>query len=241
MVLSLILLQVVTFVVILLVMRFLFASQLKNALNRLQVLHQESLEKEEVLNKELARAKVQVEAEISRAKEEAKLIVENARRNAEKLGLEASARAQAEAKKILGESTDKAKRLEAEILAGSEEKALTLALELIRFTLAQTDQKTLHTQLIDEFIEDLKKVDKEKLTVATDHAVVMTPQAMTPKEEEVLKAVLSSKLGVSVSLEEKVDASLVGGMIVKLGGLIIDASLKNKFNRALNALRLKKS
>ncbi|MBI5872841.1 MAG: F0F1 ATP synthase subunit delta [Candidatus Omnitrophica bacterium] len=241
MILSLILLQVVTFVVILLVMRFLFGSQLKSALNRLQVLHQDSLEKEEILNKELERAKTQVDAEIARAKEEAKLIVDTAKRNAEKLGLEASARAQAEAKKMLDESTDKAKRLEAEILASSEEKALTLAQELIRFTLAQTDQKALHTQLIDEFIEELKKVDKEKLTVATDHALVLTPQAMTSQEQQVLKAVLSSKLGIPVSLEEKVDVSIVGGMVVKLGGLIIDGSLKNKFNRALNALRLKKA
>jgi F0F1-type ATP synthase membrane subunit b/b' len=240
MILSLVLLQVVTFVVILLVMRFLFGSQLKSALNRLQVLHQDSLEKEEILNKELERAKTQVDAEIARAKEEAKLIVDTAKRNAEKLGLEASARAQAEAKKMLDDSADKAKRLEAEILASSEEKALTLAQELIRFTLAQTDQKTLHTQLIDEFIEDLKKVDKEKLTVATDRALVLTPQAMSPQEQQVLKTVLSSKLGIPVSLEEKVDASLVGGMVIKLGGLVIDGSLKNKFNKALNALRLKK-
>ena len=72
MVLQLIFIQVITFAVIVGILNFLFGSQLKIALNRLQVLHQESLEKEEILNKELERAKVQVQSEIARAKEEAR-------------------------------------------------------------------------------------------------------------------------------------------------------------------------
>ncbi len=46
---QLILLQIVTFAVLIAVLYFFFGNQLKVALNRLQVLHQESLEKEEVL------------------------------------------------------------------------------------------------------------------------------------------------------------------------------------------------
>ncbi|HAJ56313.1 MAG TPA: hypothetical protein DCL35_00925 [Candidatus Omnitrophica bacterium] len=217
-------------------MRVLFGSQLKMALNRLQVLHQDSLEKEEILNKELERAKTQVDAEISRAKEEAKLIVETAKRNAEKLGLEAAAKAQVEAKKMMADSEDKIKRREADILAGAEERSIVLAQELIRFTFTQADQKTLHVQLIEELIEELKKVEKERLSFMGDRAEVLTPIALTPQEKKALETVLSSKTGVELTLEEKVDDSLVGGMIIKLGGLIVDGSLKNKLNRALKAI-----
>lgn len=237
MVLSLILLQVITFVVILLVMRFLFGSQLKSALTRLQALHQESLEKEDVLNKELERARAQTEAEINRAKEEADLIIENAKRSAEKIGLEAGERTQGEAKKMVAEAVDKAKRIEAEIVASAEEKAVCLAQDLIRFTFAQEDQKTLHAQLIDRLIGELQKVDKERLAIRVDRAEVLTSLALTLEEKQNLEEVLTAKLGTPVTLEEKVDPSLVLGMVIKLGGLIIDGSLKNKLNRALNALR----
>jgi F0F1-type ATP synthase delta subunit len=237
MVLSLILLQVITFAVILFVLRFLFGSQLKIALTRLQTLHQESLEKESVLNKELERARTQVDAEIGRAKEEAKVIVDNAKRSAEKIGLEAGEQAQGEAKKMVAEAMERAKRMEAEIVASAEEKAVNLAQDLIRYTFAQDDQKTLHVQLIDQLITDLKDIDKERLTVRVDHAEVLTSLALTPEEKRELKEVLSAKMGTPVTLEEKIDESLVLGMVIKLGGFIIDGSLKNKLNRALNLLR----
>ncbi len=240
MVFSLILLQVVTFVVILLVMRFLFGSQLKIALNKLEVLHQDSLEKEEILNNELERAKKQSEAELSRAKEEAKLIVDTARRNAEKIASESEDRAQAEVKKLLADAADKAKRTEAEIVAGAEDKALKLSQELIRYTLSQSDQKTLQAQLVDEFIQDLEKVDKEKLVFPGKLAEISSAVALTAQQKEALIKALSSKTAKTISLEEKIDDTLVGGVVVKLGGLVIDASLKNKLKKALDAIRHKK-
>lgn len=237
MVLPLIILQVVTFVVIVLVMRFLFGSQLKIALNRLQVLHQDSLEKEEVLNKELERAKLQVDAEISRAKEEAKQIIEAAKRNSEKTAVEAIERAQVEAKRTIAETAEKAKRLEAEVLAQAEGKSIALAQELIKFVFAQKDLSNLHSQLIDELIEELEKIDKSRLVVHTDRAEIMVSQALTPKEKEKLKEVLSSKLGTAVNFDEKIDDSIIAGIVIRLGGLVIDGSLKNKFSRALSAIR----
>ncbi len=239
MVLSLIVLQVVTFVVIVLVMRLLFGSQLKIALNRLQVLHQESLEKEEVLNKELERAKAQAEAEISRAKEEAKQIIETAKRNSEKSSTEAVERAQAEAKRTIAESLEKSKRLEAEVLAQAESKSVTIAQELIRFVFTQDDLKILQSHLIDELIEELKNIDKAKLIVKTDKAEVVSSQALSSKEKENLKEVLSSKLGGNLSIEEKIDETLVAGIVIKLAGLVIDGSLKNKFNRAMGVIKKK--
>jgi len=179
MVLPLIILQVVTFIVIVLVMRFLFGSQLKIALNRLQVLHQESLEKEEILNKELERAKAQAEAEISRAKEEAKLIVDTAKRNSEKSTAEAIERAQLESKRTIAETVEKAKRLEAEVLAQAENKSVELAQELIKFVFSQKDLENLHSQLINELIDELGKVDRSRITVKTDRAEITSSQALS--------------------------------------------------------------
>lgn len=240
MILQLILIQIITFVVIIAVLRLLFGSQLKIALNRLQVLHQESLEKEEILNKELERAKVQSQSEIARAKEESKNILENARRNAEKITLAATEQAQLQSKKIITGASEKAKKLEDEILASAENKVVSLAQELIQYTFTSKGQELLHQQLIDELIEDLKNVDKAKLTVRADRAQVITSFALNPQEKQRLKEVLSSKLDYELFLEEKVDASLITGMIIKLGGLVIDGSLKNKLTRAIGALRLKK-
>ncbi len=239
MVLSLIVLQVVTFVVIVLVMRVLFGSQLKIALGRLQDLHQDSLEKEEILNKELERAKAAADAEIARAKDEAKRIVEHARHSAEKAALDAAERAQSEAKRAVAEAAERGKRMELEVLAGAESKAVDLARELIRYIFTQVDQRALHAQLNDELIEELKKVDKSRLAVHTDVAEVSSALALTPQEKQDLKAILESKLGQSMTIKETQDEALVAGLVIRLGGLVVDGSLKNKLNRALSALHQK--
>lgn len=241
MVWSLILIQVITFGVIIAVLRLLFGSQLKVALNRLQVLHQESLEKEEILNKELGRVRVQSESEIARSKEEAKRIIENARHSAEKITLEASERAQQQAKKTVVEAMEKAKKVEAEMMASAEEKAVALAQELITYAFSTKGQELLHAQLIDDLIEELKKVDKTRLAVKVDTVEVLTPLQLSLHEEARIKEILASKLGFEFKVLQKIEASLIVGMVIKLGGLVIDGSLKNKMAKAMNALKLSRA
>jgi len=238
---QLILLQVITFALLIAAGYFFFGNQLRIALNRLQVLHQESLEKEEILTKELERAKVQSQAEINRSKEEAKVILENARQNAEQIARAAAERSQHEAKKLVADAEEKIKRLQVEVAAGAEEKAVRLAQDLIQYTFSQEEQKSLHSHLIDELIEELKKVDKNRIAVKTDRAEVLTSIDLTPAEKQALKEVLVSKLGYELPVEEKRDPSLIFGIVIRLGGLVVDGSLKNKLSRAMSAMRMKQA
>ncbi|MEK7849456.1 MAG: F0F1 ATP synthase subunit delta [Candidatus Omnitrophota bacterium] len=241
MVWSLILIQVITFGVIIAVLRLLFGSQLKVALNRLQVLHQDSLEKEEILNKEIERVRVQSESEIVRSKEEAKRIIENARHSAEKITLEASEHAEQQAKKTIVEALEKAKKAEAEMMVSAEEKAVALAQELITCAFSTKGQELLHAQLIDDLIEELKKVDKTRLAVKVDTVEVFTPLQLSPQEEAKIEEILASKLSFEFKIAQKIEPSLIVGMVIKLGGLVIDGSLKNKMAKAMNALRMSRA
>ncbi len=241
MVWSLILIQVITFGVIIAVLRLLFGSQLKVALNRLQVLHQDSLEKEEILNKEIERVRVQSESEIARSKEEARRIIENARHSAEKITLEASEHAEQQAKKTVVEALEKTKKVEAEMMASAEEKAVALAQELITCAFSTKGQELLHAQLIDDLIEELKKVDKTRLAVKVDTVEVFTPLQLSPQEEAKIKEILASKLSFEFKIAQKIEPSLIVGMVIKLGGLVIDGSLKNKMAKAMNALRMSRT
>ncbi len=238
-ILQLILIQIATFVIIVIFLRFLFGSQLRAALNRLQVLHQESLEKEEILNKEIEKARIQAKNEIERSEQEAKIIIENAKKAAEAAAEEAAQAAQARADKMVEEALEKTKRLEAEVMATVEKRALELSAKLIQETFTTKGQEALHRQLIDELIDELAKVDRERLAVKVDRAEVVTSAELTTQEKEKIKKVLSSKLGFDVPVDESVDPSLIVGMMIKLGGLVADGSLRNKLGRAMASLSAK--
>lgn len=241
--LKLVLLQVATFVAIIILLRFFFGAQLKNALGRLQVLHQESLEKEEVLTKEIEKARVQAENEIARSKEAAKQMLEEARKTAEKSGLEAAEQAQAQAKKIISEAQERSKKIEAEVRTETEKKAVGLARELIGLIFSASGQERFHRELIDELIDNLSQVEREKLPAKVSRVEITTAIPLSPQEKQRILETLSSRFGQAVSIDENTDPGLMMGMVIKLGGLIIDGSLKNKLQKAmvsLNAMEAKK-
>ncbi|MCB1384399.1 MAG: F0F1 ATP synthase subunit delta [Nitratireductor sp.] len=64
---------------------------------------------------------------------------------------------------------------------------------------------------------------------------VASPLSATQKKE--LKAALKSAVGKEVAIDEKVDPSLLGGMIVKIGSRQIDTSLKTKLSSLKLALK----
>ena len=59
-------------------------------------------------------------------------------------------------------------------------------------------------------------------------AEVASAHPLTDAQAEALKAALKASVGKDVKLAAKVDPSLIGGLVVKLGSRMVDSSLKTK-------------
>lgn len=68
-------------------------------------------------------------------------------------------------------------------------------------------------------------------------AEVTVAKALTLEEEKLLIATLAEKLGKTPQLDVKIDASLMGGLIVKVGSKMIDTSVKTQLNSLKNAMK----
>ena len=68
-------------------------------------------------------------------------------------------------------------------------------------------------------------------------AEVTSARALKDSEIEELKRILKSKLGRDARLEAKVDPSLLGGLVVKVGSRMIDSSLRTKLDGIRAAMR----
>lgn len=68
-------------------------------------------------------------------------------------------------------------------------------------------------------------------------AEVTSPRALSDAEVTELKAVLKSKLGKEPRLHAKVDPSLLGGLVVKVGSRMIDSSLRTKLDGLRAAMK----
>jgi len=68
-------------------------------------------------------------------------------------------------------------------------------------------------------------------------ATVISARMLSDSETVELKAVLKAKLGRDPRLEIKVDPTLLGGLVVKVGSRMIDSSLRTKLTGIRAAMR----
>jgi F-type H+-transporting ATPase subunit delta len=68
-------------------------------------------------------------------------------------------------------------------------------------------------------------------------ASVTAAAKLTPTQATALKQALKAALGTDVILEERVDPSLLGGLVVKVGSRMIDSSLRTRLNSLKIAMK----
>jgi F-type H+-transporting ATPase subunit delta len=68
-------------------------------------------------------------------------------------------------------------------------------------------------------------------------AQVVTPQALSPAQRAAVDEQLRKAVGGKVAVDVEVDPSLLGGLVVRLGSRMVDASLKSKLYRLQLAMK----
>ena len=78
--------------------------------------------------------------------------------------------------------------------------------------------------------------------IAAEHrgeisAEVVTAHPLKDNQVDTLKAQLKRRAGRDVALDAQVDPEILGGIVIKLGSEMIDASIRTKLNRLASAMK----
>ena len=234
---QLILIQAITALGIFIFLRLLFSRDLSAALKRLQELQRQNIEKEIALNKEFELAKQERQAEVEKGRDEAKKLKDLARQEAEKAKEQALLKAKQEAETLLAHAAQERELLKHQLSQQIEETSVNLALGMIRDIFSQEARKELQRELVDELITELRKIEKEKLKVETKKALVVSSYPLLDNQKNAVRTILQDTLGCPIELEEKTDTSIISGLIINLGGLILDGSLQNKLRKIIPSIK----
>jgi F-type H+-transporting ATPase subunit delta len=124
--------------------------------------------------------------------------------------------------------------------AGDQEKALRAILEkmganglTIKFVLLLAQKRRLRvlTQIVQAY-EHLIATSRGET-----EAEVTAARTLSDAELAELKTVLKSRLGKEPRLHSKVDPTLLGGLVVKVGSRMIDSSLRTKLDGLRQAMK----
>lgn len=235
---QIVLIQIGTFVLIILFLRWLLYTQISRALDRLHKLNQQNLEKEKVLKEELERSRRQAEAQVAQGKLQAETIKEQAKEDAEKTRRDLLEASKAEAKRIVNEGIRDSQRKYKDLLLEMQDKAVYLAADMIKYIFTEKILQVLHAQIIEELIGSVAELEKEKIRAQGDRAEIVCAYPLAEDQKKRLQQALSSKLEINIILEETVDPEIVGGLIIRLSGfVVIDGSIRNKFKRILPVMK----
>ncbi len=89
---------------------------------------------------------------------------------------------------------------------------------------------------------ELKGIIRSFRRIAADHrgeisAEIVSAHPLKDDQVETLKAQLGKRAGRDVTIDARVDPEILGGIVIKLGSEMIDASIRTKLNRLATAMK----
>ena len=142
---------------------------------------------------------------------------------------------------MLNESADLKRLVRSPVFsAGEQSKALAAVLEKAEFT--GTSAKFLKVLTANRrlfAVTDVIRAFRALVAKFKGEATadVTVAEALNDKNLDALKTALKSVSGKDVALNVKIDPSIIGGLVVKLGSRMVDSSLRTKLNSIKHAMK----
>lgn len=230
--------QIITFVLIVLFIRWLLHSQISQAVIRLKKLNRENRQREQALKEETERARQEIKREIAEGKEKASQIEDQAKEEAEKKRRDMIYNAKEQASRIIEEGKKDVARNKKDFILDMQNKAVFLATKMLEHLLTRQAKEALHLQFVDEVIEEVNRLPADKLKAEGNSAEIVSVCALRQDQVKKIKTILSSKLNRDINLKEKTDPSLIAGLLIELEGFsIIDGTMKARIKKILPLMK----
>ena len=192
------------------------------------------------MNQDYLKKEEEADNYLTEAKQKSQELVKQAQHDAETMKEEIISKVQEEKERVLGlarqqaqdivQQADKTRQmLLAEINERIAKEAIVQACQLIQDTLPEGFKQDVHAHWVQDLIKS-GFLSLERLNVSPDIQEVGVTSAfsLTEEQKKLLLKNLKDVLKREVTLKESVDAKIVAGIVVQIGDLVLDGSLKNK-------------
>lgn len=146
-------------------------------------------------------------------------------------------KARQEGEEIISKAQNSRDQLKKDIERTMELKIIDYSTRILTDILSVKSKNGLDRVLAEEFLEKLKNVDMSRIGHDVSSADLVTAAPLEAKLQSDIGAVLDSKLNRRISLNSKTDPSIIGGVVIQFGSLLLDGSLKNALRSSSVALK----
>lgn len=235
-ILSFIIILAIIFIGMIVFMRQTFNRSVVSATAHLEQLASEYAKKEDEIKKQFEELKRQSQEILSNAQKDAQAQREQLLKESQEEKTRIINTAQAKSDEMLKQADSSCSTLLKEMHNKIEEKALERAAQLLQFSLSENTRKKIHGFWIDELISaGLQQLERLRIPENISGAEVSSAFSLTDTQRQLLSAKISEKLGRKITLDEKIDPQLIAGLVVNIGSVVFDGSLRFKIQEAARA------
>lgn len=222
--------QILILGVVIALLRRLIFSDTNSAINRLTKLDNMNREKEKLLVRKLEQAQKQIDEQKQLMQDEEQRIKAEARRAANQLHEDIIRKAKEEGDEIIRKAQATKDQIRTDAMIEAEGKMIEICAEILNKTLSTVVQVQMNEKLVEEFIAELEKADLTKINSDVSEIEIISSLPIAVHDQEKIKQQLHAKLGRPVRLYSNEDPKLLGGILMKIGTMVVDGSLAERVN-----------
>jgi F0F1-type ATP synthase membrane subunit b/b' len=226
--------HIVALAVVLVMIKLIVGSYASRTIKRVRLVEDEVRHKESDIKRQIEQHDRELAAKKSELENELQTQRESGRRDAARLKEQAIADAKTEREKIIAQAKKAEEKMRQQLQRHMEERAVQHGGRIFDLVFSDLMSASLNRQFIAELLDALNEIDEGSLTLESHDAEVVASHPMDDDQKARLLEILTAKFGDKVTLTEKADESILGGMVLKLGSLEIDGSLRNRYREAVD-------
>lgn len=229
--------QIVLFVVFLVALRRLILSDTMKAVKKLRQVEVEVGRKEEEIRRRMEENEQEVVRKTAAAQEEFRKARDASEKELGQMREKLTEESKRERDRIIAEAEKHKERLKNELMRETDKQAVIYAGSVFELVFSEKIGGILNRGFVDELLGALEEVDAGAIAIEADKAEFVSSHPLDEEQRTRIRDVIARKFQVQVDVHEKVDATLLAGLKIKLGGLEIDGSLLNRFHEAMEEVK----
>lgn len=226
---SLILLQIFVFIGLIFIFRKIMTENVVSATRHLEGLSQDYDKKQDEINRQLEDVKRKSQETLAVAQEEAQRQREQIIKEAQIERDNILNQARAQSSELIQQADKSRQLLLSEIDERVAKEAVEKACELIQYVLPEQFKEEVHSHWVEELIQSgFDRLECLRVPEGIEEIKVTSAFAFTEAQRKILSKRLRDILNRDITLKEEVDPAVVAGLVVNIGELVLDGSLRNK-------------
>ncbi|MDD4294497.1 MAG: F0F1 ATP synthase subunit delta [Candidatus Omnitrophica bacterium] len=206
----------------------IMAGDTETAMRRLNDAYEEISKKKEELAEKIRQAQEEYEMRKKEADEVASKIKDEAEKEMYEKRDAVIKKAHEDSERMVVEAVGMKDKIREQILKEEKLRSVDACEEILVRVFSGIVREKMNAILISDFLEELKTIDMEHIPPNVEEIEIVTP---TPVSEDVSRDIverIKQRIGRELAYKNSEDESIVGGVQIKFGSLILDGSVAGK-------------